>query len=129
MTTKGALVRSMLFPKPMGFKFYRDSIRFIMVLSGIAGLGFCASAVQFVKLGVCHVVLNSDCIVKLKRVDSVAHYSYPCARSHHSSRTSRTPSNTFYRHQLRSQSSPTLWHLLCFAKQDQRRGKDKRLLF
>ncbi|KAI0268689.1 P-type ATPase [Gloeopeniophorella convolvens] len=51
-TTKGALVRSMLFPKPMGFKFYRDSIRFIMVLSGIAGLGFCASAVQFVKLGV-----------------------------------------------------------------------------
>ncbi|KAI9509489.1 P-type ATPase [Russula earlei] len=51
-TTKGALVRSMLFPKPIGFKFYRDSIRFIMVLSGIAGLGFCASAVQFVKLGV-----------------------------------------------------------------------------
>ncbi|KAI0318235.1 hypothetical protein OF83DRAFT_1057181, partial [Amylostereum chailletii] len=51
-TTKGALVRSMLFPKPMGFKFYRDSIRFIMVLSGIAGLGFCASAVQFVHLGV-----------------------------------------------------------------------------
>ncbi|KAI9461293.1 P-type ATPase [Lactarius psammicola] len=51
-TTKGALVRSMLFPKPMGFKFYRDSIRFIMVLSGIAGLGFCASAVQFIKLGI-----------------------------------------------------------------------------
>ncbi|KAI0028394.1 P-type ATPase [Vararia minispora EC-137] len=51
-TTKGALVRSMLFPKPMGFKFYRDSIRFIMVLAGIAGLGFCASAVQFVRLRV-----------------------------------------------------------------------------
>jgi cation-transporting P-type ATPase 13A2 len=51
-TTKGALVRSMLFPKPIGFKFYRDSIRFIIVLSGIAGLGFCASAVQFVRLGV-----------------------------------------------------------------------------
>ncbi|KAH7915166.1 hypothetical protein BJ138DRAFT_1122835 [Hygrophoropsis aurantiaca] len=51
-TTKGALVRSMLFPKPMGFKFYRDSIRFIGVLAGIAGLGFCASAVQFVRLGV-----------------------------------------------------------------------------
>ncbi|KAL4249984.1 Cation-transporting ATPase [Abortiporus biennis] len=51
-TTKGALVRSMLFPKPMGFKFYRDSIRFIMVLAGLAGLGFCASAVQFVRLGV-----------------------------------------------------------------------------
>ncbi|TFK54011.1 hypothetical protein OE88DRAFT_1624988 [Heliocybe sulcata] len=51
-TTKGALVRSMLFPKPMGFKFYRDSIRFIAVLAGIAGLGFCVSAVQFVRLGV-----------------------------------------------------------------------------
>ncbi|KZT19690.1 hypothetical protein NEOLEDRAFT_1158964 [Neolentinus lepideus HHB14362 ss-1] len=51
-TTKGALVRSMLFPKPTGFKFYRDSIRFIVVLAGIAGLGFCASAVQFVRLGV-----------------------------------------------------------------------------
>ena len=45
-------MRSMLFPKPIGFKFYRDSIRFIIVLSGIAGFGFCASAVQFIKLGV-----------------------------------------------------------------------------
>lgn len=51
-TTKGALVRSMLFPKPIGFKFYRDSIRFILVLAGLAGLGFCASAVQFVRLGI-----------------------------------------------------------------------------
>lgn len=42
----------MLFPKPMGFKFYRDSMRFIGVLAGMAGLGFCASAVQFVRLGV-----------------------------------------------------------------------------
>ena len=57
-TTKGALVRSMLFPKPIGFKFYRDSIRFIMVLSGIAGLGFCASAVQFIKLGVCAFICH-----------------------------------------------------------------------
>ena len=36
----------------MGFKFYRDSMRFIVVLAGIAGLGFLASAVQFIKLGV-----------------------------------------------------------------------------
>jgi cation-transporting ATPase 13A2 len=54
-TTKGALVRSMLFPKPMGFKFYRDSMRFIAVLAGIAGLGFLISAVQFVRLGVSHI--------------------------------------------------------------------------
>jgi cation-transporting ATPase 13A3/4/5 len=32
-TAKGALVRSMLFPKPNNFKFYRDSFRFIGVLS------------------------------------------------------------------------------------------------
>ncbi|KAG8733367.1 hypothetical protein FRC11_006789, partial [Ceratobasidium sp. 423] len=51
-TTKGALVRSMLFPKPMGFKFYRDSMRFIGVLAIIAVLGFMASAVQFIKLGI-----------------------------------------------------------------------------
>ncbi|KAJ3824491.1 hypothetical protein EV361DRAFT_891484 [Lentinula raphanica] len=50
-TTKGALVRSMLFPKPIGFKFYRDSVRFIGVLAGIAMLGFSISAVQFVRIG------------------------------------------------------------------------------
>jgi cation-transporting ATPase 13A3/4/5 len=43
----------MLYPKPIGFKFYRDSVRFIGVLAGIAGLGFCFSAVQFVRIGVC----------------------------------------------------------------------------
>lgn len=51
-TTKGALVRSMLFPKPMGFKFYRDSFRFIGFLAGIAAVGFMASSVNFVKLGI-----------------------------------------------------------------------------
>ncbi|EJU04071.1 Ca-transporting ATPase [Dacryopinax primogenitus] len=51
-TTKGALIRSMLFPKPMGFKFYRDSMRFIGVLACIAGLGFAASSVKFIELGV-----------------------------------------------------------------------------
>ncbi|KDR75783.1 hypothetical protein GALMADRAFT_97655 [Galerina marginata CBS 339.88] len=50
-TTKGALIRSMLFPKPIGFKFYRDSVRFIGVLAGIAGLGFCFSAIEFIKIG------------------------------------------------------------------------------
>ncbi|TAQ90389.1 hypothetical protein B7494_g1281 [Chlorociboria aeruginascens] len=49
-TTKGALIRSMLFPKPSGFKFYRDSFRYISVMGGIAILGFCASFVNFVRL-------------------------------------------------------------------------------
>ncbi|GJJ06581.1 hypothetical protein Clacol_000774 [Clathrus columnatus] len=51
-TTKGALIRSMLFPKPMGFKFYRDSMRFIGVLALIAIFGFMTSAVQFIRLQV-----------------------------------------------------------------------------
>jgi len=57
-TTKGALVRSMLFPKPMGFKFYRDSFRFIGFLAGIAGIGFIGSAFNFVKIGIAwHTIL------------------------------------------------------------------------
>lgn len=51
-TTKGALVRSMLFPKPSGFKFYRDSFRYIAVMGLIAVLGFIASFVNFIRLGV-----------------------------------------------------------------------------
>lgn len=51
-TTKGALVRSMLFPKPSGFKFYRDSFRYISVMACVAGIGFIASFVNFIRLGV-----------------------------------------------------------------------------
>lgn len=50
-TTKGALVRSMLFPKPSGFKFYRDSFKYISVMGMIAGVGFIVSFVNFVRLG------------------------------------------------------------------------------
>jgi cation-transporting P-type ATPase 13A2 len=49
-TTKGALVRSMLFPKPSGFKFYRDSFKYISVMAVIAMFGFIASFVNFVRL-------------------------------------------------------------------------------
>ena len=41
-TTKGSLVRSMLFPKPSGFKFYRDSFYYIAVMAGVAAIGFIA---------------------------------------------------------------------------------------
>ena len=51
-TTKGALVRSMLFPKPTGFKFYKDAFRYISVMAGVAVVGFTASFVNFVRLGV-----------------------------------------------------------------------------
>lgn len=45
-------MRSMLFPKPFGFAFYRDSFRFIGVLAIIAVVGFLGSSVNFIKLGV-----------------------------------------------------------------------------
>ncbi|CAJ2507776.1 Uu.00g089620.m01.CDS01 [Anthostomella pinea] len=50
-TTKGSLVRSMLFPKPSGFKFYRDSFRYISVMGCVALLGFIVSFVNFLRLG------------------------------------------------------------------------------
>ena len=49
-TTKGALVRSMLFPKPSGVKFYRDSFRYISVMACVAILGFIASFINFIRL-------------------------------------------------------------------------------
>ncbi|KAG0299865.1 hypothetical protein BGZ98_009702 [Dissophora globulifera] len=51
-TTKGALIRSMLFPKPKDFQFYRDSFRFIGILACIAFCGFLVSTVNFVRMGV-----------------------------------------------------------------------------
>ncbi|WFD44339.1 hypothetical protein MPSI1_003006 [Malassezia psittaci] len=51
-TTKGSLVRGMLFPKPMGFKFYRDSFRFIGFLACIALVGLCLNTINFIKLGI-----------------------------------------------------------------------------
>ncbi|XP_037694065.1 probable cation-transporting ATPase 13A4 isoform X3 [Choloepus didactylus] len=38
-TAKGDLVRSILYPKPMNFKLYRDAIRFLLCLVGTATIG------------------------------------------------------------------------------------------
>lgn len=51
-TTKGSLVRTMLFPKPTGFKFYEDSFKYVGVMGLVAGFGFLFSIINFVKLGV-----------------------------------------------------------------------------
>lgn len=57
-TTKGSLVRSMLFPKPSGFKFYRDSFRYIAVMACVALLGFVVSLVNFLRLGLAwHLII------------------------------------------------------------------------
>ncbi|KAM7445100.1 hypothetical protein ABFA07_006360 [Porites harrisoni] len=50
-TTKGGLIRSILNPKPVGFKFFRDSMRFIGILAILALVGFSYSVYVFVKQG------------------------------------------------------------------------------
>lgn len=39
-TAKGGLVRSILYPPPVDFRFEKDSYRFIMLLASIASIGF-----------------------------------------------------------------------------------------
>ncbi|XP_070560600.1 polyamine-transporting ATPase 13A3-like isoform X8 [Ptychodera flava] len=39
-TAKGTLVRAILYPKPMDIKLYRDALKFISVMFGIAAIGF-----------------------------------------------------------------------------------------
>ncbi|KDN52154.1 hypothetical protein K437DRAFT_254533 [Tilletiaria anomala UBC 951] len=51
-TTRGSLIRAMMFPKPIQFKFYRDCVYFIIFLVLIAILGFLGSLVNFIRNGV-----------------------------------------------------------------------------
>ena len=50
-TARGDLIRSILFPKPMDFKFYRDSMRFIFLLFCIATVGMVYCVYVYVKRG------------------------------------------------------------------------------
>lgn len=38
-TSKGELIKSILFPQPVGFKFYEDSVKFVTALFGVAVFG------------------------------------------------------------------------------------------
>ena len=56
-TSKGGLVRSIMFPHPVDFEFNTDSYRFILVLVGIAMIGFIWTVAT--KVGqLCAVVLS-----------------------------------------------------------------------
>ncbi|XP_075058381.1 putative cation-transporting ATPase 13A4 isoform X2 [Mixophyes fleayi] len=50
-TAKGDMVRSILYPKPMNFKLYRDAFRFMMCLVVLAVIGFIYSVVIFTVKG------------------------------------------------------------------------------
>ncbi|CAO1613156.1 unnamed protein product [Jaminaea pallidilutea] len=51
-SSKGSLVKMMLFPRPIDFAFYKDAFMFICVLVIIACLGFIGSVINFVRVGV-----------------------------------------------------------------------------
>lgn len=117
-TTKGSLVRSMIFPKPMGFKFYRDSIRFIGFLAGLAGLGFLISAFKFIELGVSGsrgsiATKRSDLLLSLGPLED--HLS-PSPRLDHCRGATSTSSHPLNRNKLRHRQTPQVIHLLHFAK-------------
>ena len=59
-TSKGGLIRSILYPKPLGFKFYQDSIKFILFLSAVAlvGMTYCSYV---------YITRGSDWTMTLKR--------------------------------------------------------------
>ncbi|AET40645.1 putative acid anhydride hydrolase Ecym_6263 [Eremothecium cymbalariae DBVPG len=50
-TTKGGLVRSMVFPKPIGFKFYEDSFKYLGIMALVACFGFFINIIQFISMG------------------------------------------------------------------------------
>lgn len=51
-TAKGDLVRSILYPKPMNFKLYRDAFRFLMILAAVSVIGTIYTVAVFVLKGV-----------------------------------------------------------------------------
>ncbi|GAB6027041.1 hypothetical protein CHUAL_013769 [Chamberlinius hualienensis] len=60
-TSKGELIREILYPKPIDFKFYRDSVKFIGVLTVMASLGMIYALVLFLLHG-------ADAVFIVKRV-------------------------------------------------------------
>ncbi|KAJ6641943.1 putative cation-transporting ATPase W08D2.5, partial [Pseudolycoriella hygida] len=52
ITAKGGLVRSILYPPPVDYKFEQDSYKFIMLLALIAGFGFVYTLVTKIMRGV-----------------------------------------------------------------------------
>lgn len=52
-TSKGALIKSILFPAPVGLRFYKDSLKFVFVLFMIAAMGMGYCLYLYIVRGVC----------------------------------------------------------------------------
>lgn len=72
-TAKGDLVRSILYPKPMNFKLYRDAIRFLLCLVGTATIGMIYTLCVYVLSGVscfCYMYIHTHpCLFYTLHVD------------------------------------------------------------
>jgi P-type E1-E2 ATPase len=55
-TLKGQLIHSILYPKQLPFKFYKDAIRFVTILFALATLGMAFSVYLYVQRGVSHLI-------------------------------------------------------------------------
>lgn len=51
MTTKGTLVRDILFPKDTKFKFYNDSLVFVAAMALVGIIGFISTVPALIRLG------------------------------------------------------------------------------
>lgn len=61
LTSKGQLVRSIIYPPPADFKFDQDSYKFIMILTGISLCGFIYTI--FSKVLLSRITLATTCNV------------------------------------------------------------------
>jgi cation-transporting ATPase 13A3/4/5 len=77
-STKGSLIRSMLFPKPHNFKFYRDSFRFLGVLAFFGLIGFCFSLYNFTKF---HQSIRVICLRALDLITIIIPPALPATMS------------------------------------------------
>ncbi|XP_064642890.1 polyamine-transporting ATPase 13A3-like isoform X2 [Lineus longissimus] len=61
MTAKGELVRAILFPKPLDFRFYQDTMKFVAFLACLAGAGFIFTIVLMSVRGLAagHIIIRS----------------------------------------------------------------------
>lgn len=68
ITAKGGLVRSILYPPPVDYKFEQDSYKFIMLLGCMAGIGFIYTL--FTKVGEMAESLHDGRVFERSKGDS-----------------------------------------------------------
>ena len=73
MTTKGELVRSILFPPPLDFQFHRDFLKSIYVFLTLGLIGMAYSLTMWIRNGVISAILT------FSRVN-IWHYGSPLLR-------------------------------------------------